>query len=176
MTAKNPNPVLTRADIESKIDLLRRTRIAFNERMAQRDAAVAKINEEHTPGLEKSAQLAQTLEADILTWAQENRAAEFGESKSLEFSSGAKIQFRLGNKVVVFAAGKNEKKVIDALKRRKLGIFIKVAESLDKNLIKSSWGGKLLPANVAKALGLRLEQEEKPTLDVPLATAGKEQA
>lgn len=168
--------IITRAHIGMKLDQLRGARIALGALHVSRDKAVAIVADKFKTSIEDQTVSISELESEIKQWAIDNRAAEFGDEKTLAFPSGATLQFKTGSKSVVYLAGKDETKVLAALEKRKLPQFIRVTKAINKQGLISAWGTKLLPASVAKAIGIKVEQGEAVNIYVPMATAGKEQA
>jgi phage host-nuclease inhibitor protein Gam len=166
-------PSITRRQISRMLDKMRSIKIRHASRIVARDLAVEAAANRYAKDIAADEAELLQLNASISRWAVDNRVAEFGEAKSLVFPSGATVQFRWKPKSFAFDFGWLEEKVIAALKRRKLGKFIRVSESIDRAaLIKAV--GDTIPVDKAKAFGVVISQEESVSVTIPMATAGKE--
>lgn len=173
MTTNAKPPVLTRKQISSQIERIRKLKIAIDHNRSQASAAVEKIVNKFTPKADALEKELLALDAGVCAWAMENRKAEFGEDKSIAFGSGASIEFRLNPKALVLEFGWTDEQVVKKLKRLKLTDYIRVKESIDKTKLIADVDTKI-PAKKAKKFGVVIEQKEQVTVKVPLATAGKE--
>ena len=145
---------------------------------AERNEAVEEASLQYAVALDEFDRQIKGNEKALLAWAKKNRAAVFGDAKSLGLA-GHKVAFREGTGKVGTKEGITEEDVIDAL----IGAeddslaerFISVKPALDKNAILTVLraGGPL--AELLGDLGLILVKEEKcefkPDLDsTPPAT------
>lgn len=171
MTTKNH--LTPRAKLNLLIDDLRDHKIKLAEEINSRDKAVQGIVDRYAKSITDLNATIETYEAAIAHWAEENRQAEFGESKSLVLDSGAALRFRMTPKKIVFLINWTEQRILAALKRRKLRKFIRVAESVNKEQLLIALNAKMKESE-AKKFGCAIDQQEKLIIELPLATAGKE--
>ena len=156
--------VTTREDISRLIDELRALRIKHAGLVAKWEEAKQATDAKYAALTADLTKEILVLDAAISRWAVDNRVKEFGENKSLHFPSGI-ISFRFAKAKLAFAFGWNDEKVVAALKRLKLGKFIRTKLEVNRQAILSALSDPKAKKLNPRAFGLVLEQPENVSIE-----------
>jgi|SRR6185312_10715363 len=137
--------------------------------VAQRDKALLiaqkAINEKHQPLITAKSDELTVIEARLKDWATDNRKAEFGEEKSLEFEYGW-LKFREGNRQLFLLARWDWDKVLKTLLATPVTSewqeYIRRDPEVNKQkLLEATKNGGNLPEVKLRDIGLRVDRDEK---------------
>lgn len=156
-TKPQPEPVVTREEMEALVGDIARLTTYKRRTTALMDKRITEIRSEYEDQLAGVEQeLAAKAEA-VRRWAEAN-AAEFGKLKSLDLLHGV-IGWRVGNPTLKTLAGWTWDRVLERLKSAAgYAGFIRTKEEVDKASILAQ-RDTLLPDDL-RQMGLRVVQEE----------------
>ncbi len=104
--------------------------------VAERDEAIARINEAFAERIETGGRMVTGLKAELKAWAQENEAAEADKAtRIIRFAGVGEIQLRTGNPEVRLARGVTEPVAIGRLFDAGLGHYVRTVQELDREAI-----------------------------------------
>lgn len=166
---------MTRGDVEVLLSEIRLLKSSEQRIHADRNRAVAELDENCRPHLEQIAKELKTLTGAIQQWAQ-NNPNEFGKKKSIEFTHGT-IGFRTGTpKLALLSRAWTWAKVLEAVQSM-LPAFIRNKPEIDKEAILGQRDEELIQYAI-KACGMKVVQDEsfyvEPKLEQPEARTNTE--
>lgn len=144
--AASPLPQ-SRAEVEARLSRIAELRAIIAEREVILQASVAEAERIYTEVVAPLEAEIARLEGEIATWCEARRAelTKNGKTKTVKFVNG-EVSWKTGKASVVLT--EKEEAIVAALKRLKLKSFIRVSESVDKQMVLKA------PERVAKVPGL----------------------
>ena len=127
--------------------------------LAERDQAIAAVNEEFADRIDAGSKLVLALKAELKEWAKANEKTEAEkDTRIIRFEGVGEIQIRKGNPDVRMKSGLDEETAITRLFDAGLGGYVRTVQEINREaLIEDREDPKFERIN---ALGIRVGQTE----------------
>jgi phage host-nuclease inhibitor protein Gam len=126
--------------------------------LAERDEAIAAVNEKFADRIETGSKLVLALKAELKEWAKEHRNETEKGTQLFRFDGVGEIQIRTGNPEVRLARGLDEDGAVGRLFDAGLGGYVRTVQELNREaLIADREDPKFARINT---LGIRVGQTE----------------
>jgi phage host-nuclease inhibitor protein Gam len=126
--------------------------------LAERDEAIAAVNERFADRVDSGSKLVLALKAELKEWAKANRDQAEPDTKTIRFEGVGEIQIRTGMPEVKLARGVEEKVAIQVLFDKGLGAFVRTIQELDRERIVGARETTFMDS--IEAAGIRVGQSE----------------
>jgi phage host-nuclease inhibitor protein Gam len=147
-----------RAEATARMVELAAEATALATALAERDEAIAAVNERFADRVEAGSKLVLALKSDLKEWAKENRDQAEKDTKTIRFEGLGEIQIRTGMPEVKLARGVEEKVAIQVLFDKGLGAFVRTVQELDREKIIAA--RDMEDMERIEAAGIRVAQSE----------------
>ncbi len=139
--------------------------MAAQERAAlTRDERISALSMEFNLQVEEYGREIERNVKRLSAWAVANRAAEFGDRKTIALA-GHKLAFREGTGKVEFAPGTKEAEAVDAILAQEEEAlaerYVTVKTSLNKNAVIAAWRASQMMRDFLATCGIVVVKEEK---------------
>lgn len=134
--------------------------------MADREAAIAKVNEEYADQLDVHTKHCLALKTALTAWAQENEGTEADKNtRTITFPGVGTIQLRTGNPTVCLKRGLTEEDVINAFWDEARGQYVRTVQVLNREAILTARADET-EAQVIKNAGVVIRQSEGALFEI----------
>jgi phage host-nuclease inhibitor protein Gam len=103
--------------------------------LAERDEAIAAVNERFAERIDTASKVCLCLKNDLKVWAKNNEREADGDSRTIRFAGVGEIQLRTGNPEVRLARGVSEEDAIRRLYDQGQGGYVRTVQELNREAI-----------------------------------------
>lgn len=147
---------LTRSDFELALDQIAAAQVNLRALEAKRDAAIQAVRDQHGPGIDSVADFIKTKIVLAEKYAEQHRSEILASGRKSAETALAVYGFRLGNPTLKTLNKRwTWDAVLDAVKARFKGRFVRTKEEVDKDALKAQLDDEQLAS-----VGCRVEQRE----------------
>jgi phage host-nuclease inhibitor protein Gam len=134
--------------------------------LAERDEAIAAVNERFAEGLDSASKIVLALKAELKDWARANEQTEADQhTRTIRFDGVGEIQLRTGNPEVRLARGLEEEDAVQRLFDEGLGGYVRTVQELNREAIIAARGDPGFHRVESCGIGIRQSENTLFTID-----------